>query len=638
MRRLKAVTPLAIFFFATSLAFSWSPPPRVIFFIWDGAAHWVASRILAEGRLPHLQRVVREGAWSDGMITTYPTKTAAANATFWTGVYGHASGITGNSLLLEPPSEHTRLEKESGFFSPPLRADPIWVMTARAGLMTYVFHATQSYPFADSLGRLRSEEAENLGLLYGYSGQRITADVLTDRRVTLAPAWGWAIAEAEGAEAREFVLRVGDRSFWALFFDDPFDPAVGCDTLGICANKQAGQFLARVKPGRDESFSSPIATTLQGEELWFSLRVFDLDETASRFMIYRSSAEAILSSSNAFPGIGETEIEAFAGNAGDRLYKTGRLGRTLMKGGDGSAEERLLDTEAHLNEQIRRQVVRVLDEGDYRLVIMYSPVTDELAHASVGYVDPAMPGFDAALAEKVWPTLVAAFELQDHLLGAMMDYASRDGAHVVVVADHGMAGTNQNFNVNIALAHAGLLALNSDRSIDLARTEALLLPTTDTSVAVNTIDRKGGIVPLEEKPRVLARVRKALGAVEDPLSGERVVTAFFEPATRGLLQPGGKNTGDLFLDLARGYHFSDRTGKDEVLTRKAPEGNHIFLPTRRDMLAVCAAWGPRVPAGSKWSRVRAIDIVPTVLHMLGLSIPAHLPGRSLLPEDSLVQE
>ena len=571
------------------------------------------------------------------MVTTYPTKTAAAHAVFWTGVYGHASGITGNFMLLEPDASYTRLEREPAYSSHPLRADPIWAMTARAGLMSYAFHATQSYPFVDSLGRVGPEEAENLRLLYGYSGRRITADVLTERRITLAPAWGWTIAEAKGSEAREFSLRVGDRSFWALFFDDPFDPTVGCDTLGVATSKQAGEFLARVKPGRNESFSAPISTTRQGEELWFSLRVFELDATASRFLIYRSSAEVIFSSSDSFPGLGETAIEAFAGNAGDRLYKTGRLGKTLMEGGEGSAEERLLATEAHLNEQIRRQTVRVLEEGDYRLVVMYSPVTDELGHALVGYVDPAMPGFDAALAEKVWPTLVRAFELQDDLLGAMMDYASRDGAHVIVVADHGMAGTDQNFNVNIALAQAGLLALNSDRSIDLTRSEALLLPTTDTSVAVNTIDRKGGIVPLEEKPKVLARVRKALEAVEDPVSGGRVVTAFFEPATRGLLQPGGKNTGDLFLDLARGYYFSDRTDKDELLTRKTPEGNHIFVPTRRDMLAVCAAWGPKVPPGSRWSRVRAIDIVPTVLDMLGLAIPGHLPGRSLLPEDSLVQ-
>ena len=592
--------------------------------------------MLAEGRLPNLQRMVREGAWSDGMITSFPTKTASAHAVFSTGVYGHTSGITANFLLRSPPSEHTRLERESGFFSHPLRVDPLWVRTARAGLMTYTFHAPQSHPFEKSLGRLSADQTRNLHMLYGYSGRRVTADVLTDQRVTTAPAWNWGIPEAAGPEAREITFQVGERVFWGVFFDDPFDPAIGCDTLGIVTDKLDTEFSARVKPGEGESFSVPIMTTLQGEELWFALRLFDLDETGSRFVIYRSSAEAVHVSSEDFPGISETDIEAFAANAGLRFYGTGRFGPTLMAGGDGTAEARLMETEAHLQDQIRRQVERVLRESDYRLLIMYSPVTDELAHGLVGHVDPEMPRFDPVLAEKVWPTLAAAFELQDQLLGRVMEYAVEDGAHVIVVADHGMAGTDRTVNVNVALADSGLLALDADGSIDLSRTKALLLPLADSSVAVNSVERKGGIVPMDEKQAVLAEARRALERVRDPESGERVVTAFYEPSTEGLLQPGGTSTGDLFLDLARGYYFSDRTDTDEVVSLTTPVGNHVFVPTRRDMLAICAGWGPSVPPGTKWSRVRGIDIVPTLLDILGLPKPPELPGRSLIPEDTIV--
>ena len=472
-------------------------------------------------------------------------------------------------------------------------------------------------------------------MLYGYSGLRVTSDVLTDKRVTTAPAWNWGIPEAAGPEAREITFQVGDRVFWGVFFDDPFDPAIGCDTLGIVTDKLATEFSARVKPGEGESFSVPISTTLQGEELWFALRLFDLDETGSRFVIYRSSAQAIYASSEDFPGIGEADIEAFAANGGDRFYLTGQFGPTLMAGGDGTAERRLIDTEAHLQDQIRRQVERVLRERDYRLLIMSSPVTDELGHTLVGYVDPEMPRFDAALAEKVWPMLAAAFELQDQLLGKVMEYAAEDGAHVIVVADHGMAGTDRTLNVNIALADAGFLALNADRSIDLSRTRALLLPLVDSSVAVNTVERKGGIVPMEEKQAVLAQVRRALEQVRDQ-DNERVVRGFFEPSTEGLLQPGGSSTGDLFPDIARGYYFSDRTDTDEVASFTTPVGNHIFVPTRRDMLAICAGWGPAVPPGTRWSRVRGIDIAPTVLDILGLPKPPELPGRSLIPEDAIV--
>jgi predicted AlkP superfamily phosphohydrolase/phosphomutase len=200
-----------------------------------------------------------------------------------------------------------------------------------------------------------------------------------------------------------------------------------------------------------------------------------------------------------------------------------------------------------------------------------------------------------------------------------------------------MAGTRYRLNVNVVLERAGLLALDPERKIDLSRTRALLLPLADASVAVNTTDRREGIVPLEQKQAVLTEVRKALEQVVDPETGRPVVEAFFAPSLEGLLQPGGATTGDLFLDLSPGYYFSSSTRVDEVITVTRPEGNHIFLPTRRDMLAICGARGPRVPGGGRWPRVRAIDITPTILDILGLTLPRDLPGRSLLPPTPLIE-
>jgi predicted AlkP superfamily phosphohydrolase/phosphomutase len=154
---------------------------------------------------------------------------------------------------------------------------------------------------------------------------------------------------------------------------------------------------------------------------------------------------------------------------------------------------------------------------------------------------------------------------------------------------------------------------------------------------VNLSDRPGGIVPLEEKDVVISEVRRVLTALRDPGTGARIVTAVYEPSTSGLLQPGGETSGDLFLDFAPGYYPSTQVGGDSVVTRTSPRGNHVFRPTRRDMLAICAAWGPRVPGATNWGRVRAIDIVPTVLDLLELGSDPTLPGRSLLPERGLLQ-
>ena len=85
-------------------AASASARPRVVLVSWGGAGYVMTSRLLAEGRMPNLTRMLREGAWTDGMVSSFPTKTAAAHAVLFTGYYGHQSGITGNSVLMLPAS------------------------------------------------------------------------------------------------------------------------------------------------------------------------------------------------------------------------------------------------------------------------------------------------------------------------------------------------------------------------------------------------------------------------------------------------------------------------------------------------------------------------------------------------------
>jgi predicted AlkP superfamily phosphohydrolase/phosphomutase len=592
--------------------------PRVIVVSFDGAGYALTSRLLAEGNLPNLRRLVEEGAWSDGMVTSFPTKTAAAHALLFTGQHGHASGITGNSVLRTSPLA-SRLDTVNGYFSDSLRAEPVWELAARSGRDAYVLHAPQVYPFRPAPG---------LFLATGYTEAEARGEAL-DPKDAGPPGPGWLVPEARGPEAREILFRVGEEKFRGLLFDDPFDPEEGCDTLGVARESDLSDFVARVKAGPGEAFSFPIETRVAGKTAWFSLRLFDLEGDGSSFVLYRTGAVEMAVSGD-FPGVGRPELEVYSGNAGTRAYSSGGFGPTLPRGGCGGAERRLLETEEHLQLQLISQA-RLALSADYRLVLLYSPVTDEVVHELYGFLDPELEGHDESLARKLWPFVEEAFALQDRFLGVLLEAAERDSAHVLVVSDHGMAGTNKLVHLNVALARAGLLGLHPDRSIDLSRTRALAPPLSDASLAINTVDRPGGIVSFEERDRVLEEVRQALAALRDPSSGERIVTAFFEPSTSGLLQPGGPTTGDLFLDFAPGYYPSTDTGRDAVVTTTEPEGNHIFVPTRREMLAIFGAWGPRIPAGFELGRVRAVDVTPTILDLLDVAPPPSLPGKSLVP-------
>ncbi len=610
--------------------------PRVIVVSWDGAGYAMTSRLLAEGRMPNLARMLDEGAWTDGMVSSFPTKTAAAHAMLFTGTYGHESGITGNSVWKLPAKEHDRLETWNGYFSTALRTDPVWVRAARAGLDAYVLHGTQAYPFDTAFRDLDEDARRHLFLIHGYTEVQLRGEVWNERSAPLEVASGWSIPEARGVEARTFRFSVGETEFLGVLFDDPLDPQLGADTLGIVRDRKAAEFDARVKAGPEAGFSIPVKALSGNKEVWFSLRLFELSSGADSFLLYRSGAVEIAVSNPATPSAGHPVMQVYAGNSGSRAYAEGALGATRFHGGDGTAEGRFQETLAHLQEQIIRQASTVLDE-DYSLVVLYSPVSDDVAHELAGFADESLEGYDEELATRHWQDIAAGFELQDRFLGGILEAAERDGAHVILVSDHGMTGTDRLVHLNVALERAGLLALRADRSIDLTATRALAPPLGDMSIAVNTTDRAGGIVTWDEREDVLGEIRRVLSELKDPETGERVITAFFEPASNGLLQPGGSSTGDLFLEFAPGYYPSEWTDGDVVIERTPPRGNHIFLPTRRTMLSICAAWGPRVSAGANWGKVRSVDIVPTVLELLELDIPAHLPGRSLVRARALLE-
>ncbi len=173
-------------FLLLALALQAAESPRLIVVSFDAAGYVMTSRLLAEGKLPSFDRIVREGAWSDGMVTSFPTKTAAAHALLFTGRYGHESGITANSVLRLPPSSGSRLETLNGFFSDSLRVEPVWAKAAARGLETYVFHAPQVYPFRPQ---------PHLNVVYGYTrydrgGRSLRSDGDPRKRTSPDPVRG----------------------------------------------------------------------------------------------------------------------------------------------------------------------------------------------------------------------------------------------------------------------------------------------------------------------------------------------------------------------------------------------------------------------------------------------------------------
>ena len=116
----------------------------------DGLGYRMWSDDAALSEMHTLRRIVARGVLAEGMIQSFPSVTPAGHSAIWTGTYGDVSGIVTSSNPILPRSEHTFLERHSGFHPRKLWVEPIWVTAARQGVRVVAHQATQNYPFVPS--------------------------------------------------------------------------------------------------------------------------------------------------------------------------------------------------------------------------------------------------------------------------------------------------------------------------------------------------------------------------------------------------------------------------------------------------------------------------------------------------------
>ncbi len=576
----------------------------------DGGGHAPIAAYLREGKLPAFARISAEGAFSDGLVTAFPSKTASSFAMIWTGQPPRVNGVTGNEVLRTPAAAHTLLETADGFSAEVLRVDPLWTRVARRGRRAIALHTTHTWPLSAALRGLPAEVRDRLHLLTGYASERLAPETLT----------------GNGTGAGGFRFRVGDSGFRGQFFDDPAHPASGWDTLGIRAGGE-GPWLARVRVGPEGGFSSRIGALRGAARVEFRVRAFEADAGTGAWVVFRTGASAV----------GMHPDRVFRRRLGEPAWSRTLGAAEFAAGGpEGTAGRRVREITARIAEDALEHLEAATTIPDWDFLALYLPFADEAGHLFQGFLDERS-GADPVMAARVAPILEAAFTEVDRVLGRMLEIADKHRAHLLVVADHGISGINRRVHLNEALRRAGLLAFGEDGRPDLSRTRALLLTTADGSIALNREVRPSGIVSPEEEAEVWREVERVLLAIRH--EGAPVVTGFLDPAEApgdGFVHAGGDSTGGRFPLLRPGFLPSALPAEDIVMPVR-PAGNHGFLPTRRDMQAVFAAWGPRIPAGIRWPRTTALDVVPTALDLMGLPVDPALPGRSLLGEPPLIE-
>jgi predicted AlkP superfamily phosphohydrolase/phosphomutase len=244
-------------------------------------------------------------------------------------------------------------------------------------------------------------------------------------------------------------------------------------------------------------------------------------------------------------------------------------------------------------------------------------------HTWLGFLDPSTPGYDPAIGDRLRPFADESLRAVDGFIGHLADRAAAANAALVISTDHGMQGVSRTIRPNVALASAGLLALNGSGQVDLARTQAIYFRGNAGEVLINRVGRPGGIVAPEQEREVRRKVIAALKGIKDPQTGKVVVLDVMEPdqAQEPPLPPDA-----LHLSIAPGYDLSASLRGDLVGPIR-PQGTHRVDSRRPYMLGAFTMAGPGVATGVDVGLIRQVDVAPTLCALLGIDPPAQAKGR-----------
>lgn len=608
---------------------------------------------IGAGRIPGIRRLFAEGQCAASAIPAFPSVTAAGHAALWTGAYGDRSGIPANWHLRLPGSRYDITETQNGFRSDGLRAEPLWIRAAAAGVATFGHHVTQApqppgYPVDDgepadtfALARRRAEEAlsnPRLSVLNGYNRALLGMALLTADRVQLTDAAEWAFEPRRAGERRRAFrvpLDTGDAEM------RPFTRARALHVLlRLWPDADSGHALASFEPGRGPSvrvepiveesapvrgralarhFSAPVVLRLgDGRRASLRLRLFRLSARDGTFVLFVPGLQLAEANRPSLTAAYDSAAPGWVGNSAAWLWEEGLLGPTLANGGDGTAERRLLESAELATLGFMTGAAWGWETLHPRLMLDYFPLGDDADHTLWGLLDRRAPAYDSTVARRAGELRERLWELVDLRLAALMAVVREaPGTRLFVTGDHGMRATWRRFRPNVALRQAGLLAVDSAGRIDLARTRAA--SPNGYWISVNRDTRRGGIVTADSVASVLAQVRAALLAVRDT-DGRPVVTRVFdarapESASLGI---GGKAGGDIYYEVAEGYAWSAEPFGAVLSPMARVVGSHGFPPTSADMHTVFCEWMPGLPAARRAESVRLTDVALAVRRWLAV--------------------
>lgn len=315
------------------------------------------------------------------------------------------------------------------------------------------------------------------------------------------------------------------------------------------------------------------------------------------------------------------------------------------------------------------------EKWDFAMLVYNA--TDVVQHAMWKFMSPSHPQHDARKAEKYRDAILDTYRKLDAILGETIQAMDEDTV-LWLMSDHGFGPITHFIHVNTWLIQQEYMALQEDaltrlkalafrlgfapmpvydllirlgfgrfkrevvrgrgqgmlkalflsfNNVDWEKTKAYSLGNIG-QIRINLRGREphGCVEGGAEYERVVSEIIGGLQELRDPHTGELVIESIYRNPEVYHGKAAGEGADILFLPRRLEYFgFGEYEFAD----------NRVIAPLKRGisgthrMHGIGIAWGSPIHS-ARLQQARLEDFAPTILHLMGLPVPAHMDGRPLL--------
>ncbi len=612
----------------------------------DGMDPVLVDRYMAEGKLPNLEKLSREGSYHK-LETTIPSISPVAWSSFMTGCHPAKHNIFDflsrdpKTYLPDLSSAHIGSPKKVlplGKYNIPLskpeikgmrKSVPFWKILGDNGIFSTILRIPVTFPPEKFRGHLLSgmcapDLKGSQGTFSFYTSDK---DKIIDRE------GGMNIPVSINGDRIETYISGPENTMLKNPEEMKLPLSITIDNDKKEAILEVSGQTIRLK---EKTFSDWIQITFQ-PGLWIKIRAicrFYINRMDSAFEMYITPLN-IDPEKPALP-ISQPFIYSVYLSKLLRSYITlGEANDTWALNEGVLSEDAFLKLSYFNHQEWEDMLFNAMDKTKKGAVVSWFETTDSIQHMFYRYLDdkhPALKTDQATMGPEIMEQLYAKM---DDLVGRVVTKLDKKDI-LIIMSDHGIKSFRRGINMNSWLYSNRYLALKEGKQqseewfkdVDWQKTKAYGLGLGGVYLNIKNRESQGTVEQGEEANALKKEIIAKLNGLKDEENGQTAINTVFD---RDDLPPGPykDNCPDLIVGYNEGYRVSwdSVTGKvNDVLfedNTKAWSGDHCIDPRIVPGIFFCNhKINTKSPA--------IIDIAPTVLELFGLEAPKHMDGHNLI--------